>query len=63
MGIDKGTVIVYNEITKRKGDKIMDLILIILGILYLCGVSVGKGLAICAIIEGVLIFIKAFSEL
>ena len=40
----------------------MDLVLIILGILYLCGVSVGKGLAICAIIEGVLVFIKAFSE-
>ena len=64
MGIDKGTVIVYNEITKRKGDKKnMDLVLIILGILYLCGVSVGKGLAICAIIEGVLVLIKAFSEL
>ena len=41
----------------------MDLVLIILGILYLCGVSVGKGLAICAIIEGVLVLIKAFSEL
>lgn len=41
----------------------MDLVLIILGILYLCGVGVGKDLAICAIIEGVLIFIKALSEL
>ena len=40
----------------------MDIILVILGILYLCGVSVGKGLAICAIIEGILVFIKALSE-
>ena len=37
----------------------MDVVLIILGVLYLCGVSVGKGLAICAIIEGVLILISA----
>ena len=41
----------------------MDLVLIILGILYLCGVSVGKGLAICAIIEGILVFINALSEI
>lgn len=41
----------------------MDLVLVILGILYLCGVGVGKGLAICAIIEGILVFIKALSEL
>lgn len=41
----------------------MDLVLIVLGILYLCGVSVGKGLAICAIIEGVLVFIRALSEI
>lgn len=40
----------------------MDFVIIILGILYLCGVSVGKGLAICAIIEGILVFINAFSE-
>lgn len=40
----------------------MDLVLIILGILYLCGVSVGRGLAVCAIIEGVLVFIKALAE-
>lgn len=33
----------------------MNIVIIILGILYLCGASVGKGLAICAIIEGVLI--------
>lgn len=38
----------------------MDIVIIILGILYLCGVNVGKGLAICAIIEGFLIFISAF---
>lgn len=40
----------------------MDLVLIVLGILYLCGVNVGRGLAICAIIEGILVFIKALSE-
>jgi len=37
----------------------MDVVVIILGILYLCGVNVGKGLAICAIVEGVLVFISA----
>lgn len=41
----------------------MDFVIIILGILYLCGVSVGKGLAICAIIEGILVFIRALSEI
>lgn len=41
----------------------MDIVLIVLGILYLCGINVGKGLAICAIVEGVLIFIKALSEI
>lgn len=41
----------------------MDLVLIILGVLYLCGINVGKGLAICAIIEGVLVFIHALSEI
>lgn len=40
----------------------MDLVIVVLGILYLCGVGVGKALAICAIIEGVLIFIKAVLE-
>ena len=40
----------------------MDIVLVILGILYLCGVSVGKGLAICAIVEGILVFINALSE-
>ena len=40
----------------------MDIVLVVLGILYLCGVSVGKGLAICAIIEGILVFINALSE-
>ena len=37
----------------------MDLVIIILGILYLCGVKVGVGLAICAIIEGVLSLVNA----
>ena len=41
----------------------MDIVLIILGILYLCGVGVGKALAICAIIEGILDFLKAISEI
>jgi len=33
----------------------MDLVIIVLGILFLCGVNVGKALAVCAIIEGVLV--------
>ena len=37
----------------------MDLVIIILGVLYLCGVKVGTPLAICAIIEGVLIMVNA----
>ena len=37
----------------------MDLAIIVLGILYLCGVKVGTPLAICAIIEGLLIIISA----
>lgn len=40
----------------------MDLVIIVLGILYLCGLNVGKALAICAIIEGVLIFTKTVLE-
>lgn len=36
----------------------MDLVIIILGVLYLCGVKVGTALAICSILEGVLILIK-----
>lgn len=37
----------------------MDLVIIILGICYLRGVDCGTGLAICAIIEGVLVGISA----
>lgn len=40
----------------------MDLVLLILAILYLCGCKVGIGLAICAIIEVVLLVIKKFWE-
>lgn len=44
----------------------MDLVIIVLGIMFLCGVKVGKALAICAIIEGALILIlnilKKFEE-
>lgn len=35
----------------------MDLVIIILGILFLAGMNVGKALAVCSIIEGVLVFI------
>lgn len=38
----------------------MDLVIIILGILYLSGLHVGKVLAICSIVEGVLIFTSEF---
>ena len=37
----------------------MDLAIIILGVLYLCGVKVGTALTICAIIEGLFIIISA----
>lgn len=37
----------------------MDLVIIILGILYLCGVKVGTALAICAVIEGLLVIASA----
>ena len=37
----------------------MDLAIIVLGVLYLCGVKVGTALAICAIIEGFFIIISA----
>lgn len=37
----------------------MDLAIIILGVLYLCGVKVGTALAICSIIEGIFIIISA----
>jgi uncharacterized membrane protein HdeD (DUF308 family) len=36
----------------------MGLVIMILGILFLCGVNCGKALAICAIITGALVFIK-----
>lgn len=38
----------------------MNIALIVLGILYLNGYSVGTALAICAIIEGGLIFLTNF---
>ena len=40
----------------------MDILIIILGILYLCGKDVGKTLAIFAIIEGSLVFLRAALE-
>ena len=41
-----------------KGDKKMSEAVIVLAILYLCGKPCGKGLAICAIILGVLCIIR-----
>lgn len=41
----------------------MDMVIIILGILYLVGLNVGKALAICAIIEGLLIFINSILKM
>lgn len=38
----------------------MNIALIVLGILYLNGYSVGTALAICAIVEGGLIFLTNF---
>lgn len=35
----------------------MDLVIIVLGILFLCGVNVGKALAVSAIVEGILVLI------
>lgn len=40
----------------------MDAVIIVLGVLYLCGVKVGTALAICSIIEGVFIFINAICK-
>lgn len=37
----------------------MDFVIIVLGVLYLCGVKVGTALAITSIIEGLLVFINA----
>ena len=37
-------------------------VLFVLGILYLCGFQVSKALAICSIIEGILLFISALLE-
>ena len=37
----------------------MDFVIIVLGILYLLGYNVGKALAICAIVEVLLLFINA----
>lgn len=38
----------------------MNIALIVLGILYLNGFSVGTALAICAIVEGGLLFLTSF---
>ena len=40
----------------------MSVVVIILAILYLCGISCGKGLAICAIILSVTSFILAICK-
>ena len=35
----------------------MDIVIVVFGVLYLCGFNVGAPLAICSIVEGTLIFI------
>ena len=40
----------------------MDLIILILAILYLCGYNVGKALAICSIIEVFLLILNQCSR-
>lgn len=40
----------------------MNYVIIILGILYLMGLNVGKALAICSIIEGLLIVLMSILE-
>lgn len=40
----------------------MDLVIIVLGILYLIGLKVGTALAICSIIEGCLLLIISIAK-
>lgn len=40
----------------------MNIVIIILGVLFLIGLPVGKALAICSIITGILLTIKAYME-
>lgn len=40
----------------------MNIVIIILGILFLIGLPVGKALAVCSIITGILLIIKAYME-
>ena len=40
----------------------MNYVIIILGVLYLMGLNVGKALAICSIIEGLLIVLMSILE-
>ena len=40
----------------------MDIVILILGIAYLCGAKCGTALAICSIIETVLLMIKAIVD-
>lgn len=35
----------------------MDIVIVVFGVLYLCGFNIGIPLAICSIVEGTLIFI------
>ena len=35
----------------------MDIVIVVFGVLYLCGFNIGAPLAICSIVEGTLIFI------
>lgn len=59
-GIDKSLIVCYNTITLRvmtehQKEIKMDIIVIVLAVLYLCGKNVGTALAIATIIEIVLL--------
>ena len=55
-------IIIIERETNNRKEKTMDLVIVILGIMYLCGMSVGKALAICSIIEGLLVLIVEISR-
>ena len=42
-----------------KEENKMDVVIMTLGVLYLCGKNVGTALAICSMIEGALVFTSA----
>ena len=46
---------------KKEASK-MDLVIVVLGILYLIGFKIGTALAICSIVEGCLILLTAIAR-